>query len=53
MSTKGNKKLGNDCGHNKNEWGSKDDSEEIEWDQYYHNKNKWRLDETENEESDL
>lgn len=29
-----------DYGHNENEWGSKDDSEKIEWEEYYENKNR-------------
>jgi len=38
------KKQESDCGHNENEWGLKDESEEIEWDVHYHDRNKkWRI----------
>ena len=51
LDTKGNKKLGNDCGHAENEWGVKE-SEENEWEQYYHERNKkWQFkDKSEDEE---
>jgi len=36
------KKFENDYGHDKSEWGSKDDSEELEWERYYEaRREKW------------
>ena len=51
LNPKENKKLENDYGHNEEEWGHKDESEDIEWDQHYHDRNKkWRFkDEPEDE----
>jgi hypothetical protein len=38
-----NKKRAEVYGHDKNEWGFKDDSEQIEWEEYYESKSKkWR-----------
>jgi hypothetical protein len=38
------KKRQGDCGHNEDEWGLKDESEDIEWDTHYHDRNKkWRF----------
>ena len=51
LNPKENKKLEDDYGHNENEWGHKDESEDIEWDRHYHDRNKkWRFkDEPEDE----
>ena len=38
------KKQESDFGHNENEWGLADKSEDIEWDEHYHDRNKkWRF----------
>ena len=34
------KKIKDDYGHDKNEWGFKDDSEKIEWEEHYKTRNK-------------
>ncbi|GEM_PF-6145805 len=45
------KKKSVDYGHDENEWGFKDDSEEIEWEEYYESKNrKWRREDDEKDE---
>lgn len=37
------KKFVEDYGHDENEWGLKDDSEKIEWEEHYESRNKkWR-----------
>ena len=41
------KKPTENYGHDKNEWGIKDDSEKIEWEEHYESRNKkWEKEET-------
>jgi len=42
------KKPTEDYGHDENEWGLKDDSEKIEWEEHYESRNKkWGKEEDE------
>ena len=43
LDPKENKKQEN-YGHDENEWGFRDESEDTEWDRHYHDRNKkWRF----------
>lgn len=44
LDPKENKKRENSYGHNENEWGLRDESEDAEWERHYHDRNKkWRF----------
>ncbi|MGQ0794654.1 MAG: hypothetical protein ACT4N5_00515 [Nitrosopumilaceae archaeon] len=44
MNSKADKNLQDDLGHDEDEWGLKDDSEVIEWEKHYNERNKkWRF----------